>query len=293
MYSPERNKTIHMSNIDDAPSITDMPNTKDVKVGFLGFGTMAQAIMQGWLRKNVVDPRNIIACAAHYEKLETNCAKYGINPAKAAEEVVDFADVVIVAVKPYQVESVFAPAVGLLVAHPDDIFVVSLAAGCLFGMYEEVLGETSHHISTIPNTPISIANGVVVAEEKHSLTDEQLAIFMALFESVSTVEFVDSEHLSVAGTVAGCGPAYAAMFIEALGDAGVKHGLQRATAYRLASAMLRGTSALQLETGQHPGVMKDAVCSPGGTTIQGVASLESNGFRGTIIAAIDAVEESR
>ena len=93
--------------------------------------------------------------------------------------------------------------------------------------------------------------------------------------------------------MAGCAPAYAAMFMEALADAGVKYGLTRATAYRLAAAMTAGTGALQLATGLAPAQMKDAVCSPGGTTIQGVAALEQTGFRGSIISAIDAVEGSR
>ena len=101
---------------------------------------------------------------------------------------------------------------------------------------------------------------------------------------------VETHLLSVAGTVAGCGPAFAAMFIEALSDAGVKHGLPRALSYRLASQMLAGTAKLQLATNAHPGQMKDAVCSPGGTTIVGVAALEKNGFRHAVIDAIDAIE---
>lgn len=99
-----------------------------------------------------------------------------------------------------------------------------------------------------------------------------------------------TEQLSIAGTIAGCSPAYAAMFIEALGDAGVKHGLARETAYRLAAKMLEGTGRLCVERKLHPAAMKDAVCSPGGTTIKGVASLERDGFRGAVIAAIDAAE---
>ena len=102
---------------------------------------------------------------------------------------------------------------------------------------------------------------------------------------------VETHLLSAAGTLAGCGPAFAAMFLEALGDAGVKHGLPRALAYRLASQMLAGTGKLQLATGSHPGQMKDAVCSPGGTTIVGVAALEEHGLRAAVIDAIDAIEQ--
>ena len=97
----------------------------------------------------------------------------------------------------------------------------------------------------------------------------------------------------IGGTVSGCGPAFASMFLEALGDAGVKHGLPRAAAYRLAAQMLAGTGRLQLETGEHPGAMKDAVCSPGGTTIVGVAALERGGMRAAVIDAVDAIQNKK
>ena len=121
-------------------------------------------------------------------------------------------------------------------------------------------------------------------------TDEELEAFENLFGRIALIEWVDGKLLSTASSIAGCGPAFAAMFLESLGDAGVKHGLPRATAYRLAAQMMMGTAKLHLETGTHPGAMKDAVCSPGGTTIKGVAALEKDGFRGCVIDAIDAIE---
>ena len=101
---------------------------------------------------------------------------------------------------------------------------------------------------------------------------------------------MDSAHLSAAGTLGGCTPAFTAMYLEALSDAGVKYGLTRAASYRIAAKMLCGTGKLYLESGTHPGAMKDAVCSPGGTTIRGVSALEKAGFRGAVIGAIDAIE---
>ena len=145
-------------------------------------------------------------------------------------------------------------------------------------------------LSTIPNTPIAVGAGVIACEQRHSLTDEQLQTFENLFGRIALIEWVDGKLLSTASSIAGCGPAFAAMFLESLGDAGVKHGLPRATAYRLAAQMMMGTAKLHLETGTHPGAMKDAVCSPGGTTIKGVAALEKDGFRGCVIDAIDAIE---
>ncbi|MFD0704835.1 pyrroline-5-carboxylate reductase [Alloscardovia venturai] len=260
-------------------------------VGFIGFGNMATAIVDGWRKTCTVRDMKIVACAAHYQALPAKTQPRGVEAMKNAREVVDASDIIIVAVKPYQIDAIFNE----FKASVDwaSKTVISLAAGKLNSYWTDLLGAQSHHISTIPNTPIAIGEGVVVAEATHTLRDNELATFRKLFDPIATVEFVDAAHLSVAGTLVGCGPAYAAMFMEALADAGVKYGLARATAYRLAAGMVKGAGALQLETGLAPAVMKDAVCSPGGTTIQGVAALEQTGFRGSVIAAIDAVEGSR
>ena len=122
------------------------------------------------------------------------------------------------------------------------------------------------------------------------MSADEFAAFEQLFSKSALIQPVESHLLSVAGTVAGCSPAFISMFLEALGDAGVKHGLPRALAYRLAGQALCGTGKMHVETGTHPGAMKDAVCSPGGTTIKGVSALEHHGFRSAVIDAIDAIE---
>lgn len=257
-----------------------------MKIGLIGFGNMAQAMVQGFITYGKMDPDCFYACAKNYDKLLNNTKKYGIHACQDSKEVVKYSDVIILAVKPYLIEEVVKPIC-------DDLkhkMVISVAAGYHFEKYSQILKEETAHISTIPNTPISCGEGIVVAENKHNLNAEQLELFMQLFKDIALVEFVDTHLLSIGGTIAGCTPAYAAMFIEALGDAGVKHGLPRLTAYKLAAKMLAGTGKLYLAEGQHPGVMKDAVCSPKGTTIKGVAALEKNGFRHAIIEAIDAAE---
>ena len=256
------------------------------KLGFIGFGNMAQAMAQGLVECGGVDPARITACAAHYDKLQRNAARFGVNAAESAEEVVAASDMVIIAVKPYLVEEVVEPIRGQL----EGKALVSIAAGCDYEFYEGILDAGTHHLSIIPNTPIAVGSGVISRETRHSLSDEEYASFEELFSPIALIEPVDSKLLGVATTIAGCGPAFAAMFVEALADAGVKHGLPRDTAYRLSSQMMAGTAKLQLSSGQHPGAMKDAVCSPGGTTIKGVASLEKDGFRGAIINAVDAIE---
>ncbi len=257
-----------------------------MNVGFIGFGNMACAIADGFLRAKALPAEQIFACAKNWEKLCQNASIRGIHACQDTGEVLNHSDLLIIAVKPYQVKEVLSPHFQKLQGK----ILVSVAAGMTFERYEEFLPKGTHHISTIPNTPVSVCEGVIACEQRHSLTSDEYEQFISLFSKIGLVQPVETHLLSVAGTVAGCGPAFAAMFLEALSDAGVKHGLPRALSYRLASQMLAGTAKLQLATNAHPGQMKDAVCSPGGTTIVGVSALEKNGFRYAVIDAIDAIE---
>ena len=258
-------------------------------IGFIGYGNMAQAIAQGMVDAGVLDGEHIVACAAHYDKLERNA---GIRAVHTAAEVADAADVVVIAIKPYQIEDVIGPIVAKLAQSSK--FVVSIAAGWDLNKYRYLFGEqfdAVHIQCTIPNTPMAVGKGVLVTEIDNTLTQEQTETFESLFSSISLIEHVDTAHMGIGMCIAGCAPAFTDMYIEALADAGVKYGLQRATAYRLAAKMVEGVGALYLATETHPGAMKDAVCSPGGTTIKGVASLEESAFRGAIIKAVDAIEQ--
>lgn len=254
------------------------------RIGFIGFGNMAQAMAKGLVEHAGFDGGRITACAAHFDKLEANCKPLGANAVHTPAEVAEASDLVIVAVKPYMVADVLAPAREALAGKA----VVSVAAGLLFDFYEDLLGAGSHHLSTIPNTPIAVGCGVIACEQKHSLAADEWETFTGLFGGIALIEPVAGHLLSTASAVAGCGPAFAAMFLESLADGGVKNGLPRATAYRLAAQMMAGTAQLHLATGTHPGAMKDAVCSPGGTTIKGVAALEAAGLRNALISAVDA-----
>lgn len=247
---------------------------------------MAQALTDGLLRSGRVAPDEVAACARDWEKLCRNAAARGIRPLADAAQVADFADLLVVAVKPRQVEAVLTPLRGRFAGK----IVLSVAAGFTFDRYEALLAPGTHHISTIPNTPVSVCEGIVVCERRHSLTEEEWQAVRALLGGVGMVVEVDTPLLAVAGTVCGCAPAFVAMFIEALGDAAVKHGIPRDEAYRMVSQMVVGTGRLQLESGTHPAAMKDAVCSPGGTTIVGVAELERHAFRAAVIDAVDAIE---
>lgn len=256
------------------------------KIGFLGFGNMAQAMAAGWRRSGALGEGQMLACAKHWDKLCDAAAAYGVQPCRTAQEVVRLADVIVVAVKPYLVQEVLTPLCGLLT---EEKAVVSVASGWLCERFAALL-PGAHHISIMPNTPVRVCEGAILTEERHTLTEAQAARVRELLGALGLVETIEGRLMSIGSAVSGCGPAFASMFLEALGDAGVKHGLPRAAAYRLAAQMIAGTGRLHLETGAHPGAMKDAVCSPGGDTIVGVAALERGGMRAAVIDAVDAIQ---
>ena len=260
-------------------------DAQDVRIGFIGFGNMASAMADGWIASGVIAGDRMCACAGRYDALVERCDRRGMRAMRTAAEVAAAADVLVVAVKPYMIEDVLGAIAGALTGK----VVLSVAAGWDCAAYERVIPGT-RHLSTVPNTPVAINEGVIACEKASTLTDDDRTLLFELLGLLGKPVEVETRLLSVAGTVGGCAPAFVAMVIEALGDAAVKHGIPRATAYEIVSQMMVGTARLQLETGQHPGAMKDAVCSPGGTTIKGVAELERCGMRSAFISAIDAIE---
>lgn len=259
---------------------------KKTKIGFIGFGNMAQAIAEGFLYKNVVKPNQLYACARNNEKLSNNTNRLGINACLDIKSVIDNSNIIIIAIKPNQVFDVLSPLKELFV----DKIIVSVVANYPFAKYNEWLLEKTHHISILPNTPVAVGEGVIIFEDLHSLNEAEFALIYELFSPIALIKSLDYKLMSIAGTIAGCGPAFTAMYIEALADAGLKYGLPRDLAYQLASQMIIGTGQLQLKTSLHPGILKDKVCSPGGSTIVGVTTLEKEHFKGSVIKAIDAIE---
>ena len=256
-----------------------------LNIGFIGFGNMAQAIAEGLLRAGTVPASNIYACAKTWDKLVAATEPRGMRPCRDARAVAEAADVVFVAVKPYLVAEVCTPIADVLAGK----LVISVAAGMTFERYEEFLAPGTRHLSTVPNTPVGVCEGVWTCENVHSLTADDLVLAGALLGATGMVVFVDTKLMGIASAVTGCGPAFVAMFMEALGDAAVKYGVPRKTAYELAAQMIAGTGKMAAASDTHPGALKDAVCSPGGTTIRGVAALEEHGLRNAVIKAIDAI----
>ncbi len=260
-----------------------------MNIGFIGFGNMAQAMTDGLLLTGAAKPQQIFVCAKHWDKLAANAKKRGVVPCRTAAETAEHAGLVVVAVKPYLVEEVLAPIGEALRGR----IVICVAAGIGCSRLEELLPEGIHHLTVMPNTPVSVGEGVILCERQHTLTEEEFAVFRELFSKLGLVETLDASQFGIAGDLTGCGPAFTAMYLEALADGAVLYGLPRETAYRLAGQMIVGTGRLKLASGDHPGAMKDAVCSPGGLTIAGVASLERDGFRAAVIDALAAIQERK
>lgn len=257
-------------------------------LGFIGFGNMAQAMVQGLLRSGAVTANDICACAKHYDKLCGNAARYGVTPLSTPQEVLEQSRYTIIAIKPYLLQEVLSPIANCFAGKA----VFSVAAGKFFDDLESLL-PGSRHWTAIPNTPVAVCEGIYVCEQKSSLLPAEQQELSELLGRTGLMVTLDPHQFSVGSTLAGCGPAFAAMIMEGLADGAVKNGLPRQLAYQLCSQMLSGTAKLQLESGAHPGVMKDAVCSPGGLTIKGVSALESHGLRAALIAAIDAIEQKQ
>ncbi len=254
------------------------------KIGFIGMGNMAKAIVKGFILKEAVKPADILAYAPSQEKLKSFAGETGIIPYSSPEKMINDADFIIAAVKPDQIEAVIT----LVKERLKNKVLLSVAAGWDYERYETVLDASTRVLFIMPSTPVQIGEGISLFEQKHSLTAEEFKTVEKLFSAIGIVQILPAHLMGIGGTVSACTPAFLSIMIEAIADGGVKHGLPREAAYRLASQALVGTGKMQLDTGQHPGELKDAVCSPQGLTIQGVVSLENDGFRASIIRALDA-----
>ncbi len=255
------------------------------EIGFIGMGNMAQALATGFIKSGVLPGSSVYAYAPHQDKLKKNASLIGFVPIASIHELMNRCSIIIMACKPYQID-------GILRSSESDLegkALVSIAAGWTFETYRRKLPETVRIQCLMPNTPARVGEGILLFEETNSLTTEEHDWVLHLFRSVGLVEEIPSELMGIAGTITGCGPAFVDLMIEAYADVGVKYGLQRQLAYKLVTQTILGAAKLQKQTGLHPGVLKDAVCSPGGTTIRGVAALEENGFRNVCMKSIDAI----
>lgn len=258
------------------------------EIGFIGMGNMGRALAEGFINSGKVKACEIYAYAPNQEKLIENAKEIGFTPCESLKMMVKFCDTIIMACKPYQIESVLSELRDSL----KEKTLLSVAAGWDYEMYSKHLDRSETKIQYImPNTPVAVGKGTFLLEETNSLEAEDAVQLENILSAMGTVITVPSRLMNAATAISGCGPAFLDMVIEALADGAVKNGVSRKIAYELACTAMAGTAELMLKTGLHPGELKDRVCSPGGTTIKGVAALEECGIRNAFIKAVDAVLE--
>lgn len=256
-------------------------------IGFIGMGNMALAIAGGFIKSGKVKTENLFAYAPNQEKLRANAERLGFNAESSLAGMIKKCDTVILACKPYQIKDIFSDKAVLDAVKGKAL--ISVAAGWVLSTFQEMFGEQVRVQCIMPNTPALVGEGVMLFEKANTLTAEEESQARELFEALGIVEELPTNLMGIGGAISGCGPAFMDLIMEAYADSAVKYGIARQTAYRLVAQTMLGSAKLQQVTGDHPGVLKDAVCSPGGTTIRGVDALEKQGLRAACLSSIDAI----
>jgi len=253
------------------------------KIGFIGCGNMGKAILGGLIASGQVLPGQIWVYTPSPDKVAALHDQYGINAAQSAQEVAQVADIVFGAVKPNMMVKVLSDITSSL---NKETLVVSIAAGVTLDQLARALGHDRKIVRTMPNTPALVNASMTSVTPNALVTDEDIADVLAIFRSFGEAEVVAEAMIHPVVGVSGSAPAYVFMFIEAMADAAVQGGMPRTQAYKFAAQAVMGSAKMVLETGKHPGELKDMVCSPGGTTIEAVRELEARGFRSAIMEAM-------
>ncbi len=253
-----------------------------MKIGFIGTGNMGSAMMGGMIKAGVVEPENVMASDIFQAVVDDVAEKYNVNTSTNNRDVVDFANIIFLAVKPQYLAGAID---GIKDMDFSDKVVVSIAAGQSLEKLNGMFGKELKLIRVMPNTPALVGEGMSALSPNELVTDDESETVLKLFESFGEAEIVPEKLQDAVVGISGSSPAYVYMFIEALADGAVAEGMPRTQAYKFAAQAVLGSAKMVLETGEHPGALKDAVCSPGGTTIEAVATLEALGFRNAVIEA--------
>ena len=255
------------------------------KIGFIGCGNMANAMIGGILSAGALKPEDIIVSNHTSPKLEKAKAQYGIATTLSNRVAATQSEILVLAVKPQYFSEVIEEISDDVA---DSAVVVSLAPGRTLEKLRDMFGHDLKLIRTMPNTPALVREGMTALCPNSLVTGEELAEVRRLFDSFGKTEVIAESMMDAVVAVSGSSPAYVFLFLEAMADAAVMGGLPRAQAYTFAAQSVLGSAKMMLETDKHPGELKDMVCSPAGTTIEAVAALEHAGFRGAVIDAMNA-----
>jgi pyrroline-5-carboxylate reductase len=254
------------------------------KVGFIGCGKMAQAMIEGMIRSNIVQPGAIMASALTDETVRSVKEKYSIFVSSHNIEVAKHADILILAIKPNIHDAILKEIADAVDEHK---VIITIAAGINLEYIESFFHTKTKVVRAMPNTPSLVGEGMTAICHNEQVNEEDLEKVLLLFNSFGKTEVLVEELMDSIPAISGSSPAYVYMFIEALADGGVKQGIPRKQAYKLAAQAVLGAAKMVLETERHPGELKDDVCTPGGATIEAVAALEQEKFRSAILTAMD------
>jgi len=253
-------------------------------IGFIGAGNMAEALVRGLVRGNHVAPDKIMASAPRQDRLDELAKAYGIHVTTNNRDVVAHAAVIVLSIKPQIADKVLREVGEHL---KPGTLIVSICAGVSTETIGAAVADGVRVVRAMPNTPALVGAGATAIAAGAQASEADLATARALFDAVGITVALDESHLDAVTGLSGSGPAYVFLILEALSDAGVKVGLSRRNAQRLAAQTVMGSAKLLLETDEHPGKLKDMVTSPGGTAIAGLHTLEEGGLRTTLINAVE------
>ena len=257
-------------------------------LGFIGTGNMGGALAQAAAKK--VSGPSLLLANRSPEKAERLAARLGAQVSDNAS-IAAGADYIFLGVKPQMLPGVLAGLAPVLQQRQNPFVLVSMAAGTSIAQVRQLAGGDYPVIRIMPNTPASIGQGMILFAPSADVPADALETFLACMGAAGRFARLEERLIDAGSAVSGCGPAFVDLFLEALADGGVACGLPRATAMELAAQMVLGSAALALAGDRHPAQLKDAVCSPGGTTIQGVRALEEAGFRAAVMDAVIAAYE--
>jgi len=254
------------------------------KIGFIGAGNMGGAILGGILNSKMIDNNHIIASAKSDRTIEKIKNDYNVNVTKDSKEVVEFSDLIVIGVKPDIYDEILEEIKDLI----NDKIIITIAAGKTIEAMEKIIGDDKKIVRTMPNTPSLVGEGMTSLSPNKNISEEELSFVKSIFDSLGKSEVVKEDLIHAVIGASGSSTAYAFMFIEAIADGAVRAGMPRDKAYTFAAQGVLGAAKMVLDTGKHPGELKDMVCSPGGTTIEAVKVLEEEKFRGAVLKAIDS-----
>lgn len=255
------------------------------RIAVIGGGNMAESLLTGWLRNGVTSPERVIVSDPQLARRTMLAQRYGVAVSADNHQAATGAELLLLCVEPQVLDDVLVEVKSIVHRQP---LVISVAAGYPLSRIRQYLNSATRVVRAMPNTPSSIGEGMTALSAVSGLPSDDQATARTLFEAVGKVVFVEERLLDAVTGLSGGGPAFVFAMIEALADGGVLMGLPRSTAQLLAAQTIAGAACMVLEQGDHPGLLKDRVASPGGTTIAGLRCLEDGRLRATLMSAVEA-----